>query len=74
MILPLVDKAKRSSRARDTKIYIKCRKASVRTRISYDFSKTFLLKNKGFRVIKKKGKMVSLDFFVGEQMFWSCKK
>ena len=74
MILPLVDKAKRSSRTRDTKIYIKSRKASVRTRISYDFSKTFLLKNKGFRVIKKKEKWSLLIFFVGEQRFWSCKK
>ena len=53
---PLVDEAKRRSRGRETKICIKRRKASVRTKLLLDFFfilKTFSLKNEGFGALKK---------------------
>ena len=56
MMPPLVDKAKRSSRGRETKICIKRRKASTGTKLFLDFFstlKTFSLKNEGFGVLKK---------------------
>ena len=62
MTLSLVDKAKISSRAGETKILVQRRKASVRTRLGLGFLKTFLLKNEGFGILNNE-KNVFNDFF-----------
>ena len=61
MMLPVVDEAKRSSRAEETKIYIPRRKALVKLwyEVALVFLKTFSLENRGFRVLKKMKKGLS---------------
>ena len=48
-MLPSIDEAKRSSRWKETEIYIQRRKVSMRIRLFLDFLKTFSVKKEDLR-------------------------